>query len=289
MFVDTSLRIVALVAAILPPLILLAYFTVGVKQRLASEQIWEAFAVGSCIAIPLVLIVHLLGLGAFEESNWLYVSIWGAFGTAAIPEEMFKFIAVLGLMFRYGRSLGPKGLFCIAVAVSLGFACLENIFYVFDDDDDRFSPALVRSISAVPGHAFDGVVMGYCLVKARWGRHSVLWYPLALIGPILMHGAYDFFLLVPAAGAAAGEGGLNPYWSLIGFDVVVLAAGGLAYLCLASIGRIRPMEGTYDTLELPEGPLDRCVNGLVDWYGTWLAMSGVCLVGRQGRRQARAV
>ena len=45
-----------------------------------------------------------------------------------------------------------------AVTAALGFAVAENILYVMDGG---VGVALLRAAVAVPGHAFDGVFMGY--------------------------------------------------------------------------------------------------------------------------------
>ena len=82
-----------------------------------------------------------------------------------------------------------------AVAVSLGFAVWENIQYVFSYG---LSTALVRAVTAVPGHACFGVLMGawYGLAKRKqaqeWGNASFLARLLAVIIPTIVHGAYDF-------------------------------------------------------------------------------------------------
>ena len=44
-----------------------------------------------------------------------------------------------------------------AVFISLGFAAFENVLYTLDYG---FSTAVVRAFTAVPGHMFDGVLMG---------------------------------------------------------------------------------------------------------------------------------
>ena len=79
--------------------------------------------------------------------------------------------------------------------VSLGFALWENISYVLMYG---LSTALVRAVTAVPGHACFGVFMGvwYGLAKRLHGQGrdsaSKLCRVLALLLPALLHGCYDF-------------------------------------------------------------------------------------------------
>lgn len=82
-----------------------------------------------------------------------------------------------------------------AVFVSLGFALWENIGYVLRYG---FSTAMIRAVTAVPGHACFGVFMGawYGIAKKYefYGREELsrLYRFLAVLLPVLLHGTYDF-------------------------------------------------------------------------------------------------
>ena len=82
-----------------------------------------------------------------------------------------------------------------ATAVSLGFALWENISYVISYG---FGTAMVRAVTAVPGHACFGVFMGAFYGVAK--KHEANRDPvnakecriLSLLVPVLLHGAYDY-------------------------------------------------------------------------------------------------
>ena len=82
-----------------------------------------------------------------------------------------------------------------AVFVSLGFALWENISYVLHYG---FSAALVRMVTAIPGHSCFGVFMGvfYGLARRAENRgnpgESKLYRCLSLLVPLMIHGAYDY-------------------------------------------------------------------------------------------------
>ena len=82
-----------------------------------------------------------------------------------------------------------------AVAVSLGFALWENLSYVFEYG---FATALVRAVTAVPGHACFGVFMGcwYGMAKRAdnfgYPEKSIRYRVLCVLIPMLLHGMYDF-------------------------------------------------------------------------------------------------
>ena len=84
-----------------------------------------------------------------------------------------------------------------AVCVSLGFAALENIMYLFSNAESYLSVGIARAIFAVPGHFCFGILMGYYYSLAKF-------YPMApkknkaliLIAPIIAHGLFNSILFV---------------------------------------------------------------------------------------------
>ena len=82
-----------------------------------------------------------------------------------------------------------------AVVASLGFALWENISYTYKFG---FSTAIMRSVTAIPGHACFGVFMGifYGIAKKYDYRGnspaSFFFRLLAIAVPALIHGAYDY-------------------------------------------------------------------------------------------------
>lgn len=84
-----------------------------------------------------------------------------------------------------------------AVAVSLGFATLENLIYLIDSD---YSIAIVRGILSVPGHVIYAIFMGYYYGLAKYSESlGVPAYKKpnllkAYFIPVLLHGFYDFCL-----------------------------------------------------------------------------------------------
>ena len=113
----------------------------------------------------------------------------------AVSEEGFKYLLLRRATWRHGAFNCQFDGVVYAVFVSLGFALWENIGYVAIYG---FSTALVRAVTAVPGHACFGVFMGAWYGQAkrydlrgdeaasRRSRHKALWLPM------LLHGTYDF-------------------------------------------------------------------------------------------------
>jgi hypothetical protein len=120
---------------------------------------------------------------------------------AAIPEETIKFLVLLCLALKHVDVCRQQDILVLSLAVSLGFATLENFFFVISVGEWKITAAL-RAITSVPGHGIDGMAMGALLIAA-WSSGQTLWrFSYALIVPVILHAAYDFPLLALKADLA---------------------------------------------------------------------------------------
>lgn len=192
--------IIILLTALLPVAILVYYiYHKDKKSPEPTGQLIKAFLFGIlsvpvsfCMSIPL----GIIGLYPVEATSILG-SISTAFFGAAIPEEIAKFF-MLWLLLRKNPNFDEKmdGI-VYAVCVSLGFAALENIMYLFSNAETYLSVGIARALFAVPGHYCFGILMGYYYSLAKF-------YPkapkknkvLILLAPILVHGLYDSILFI---------------------------------------------------------------------------------------------
>ena len=191
---------IILSTALLPIAVLVFY--IYHKDKNAPEpvgQLLRAFFIG-VLAVPLSLCISTplesLGLYSMEPST-----ITGAIGTsflgAAIPEEIAKFF-LLWLVLRKNKYFDEKmdGI-VYAVCISLGFAALENIMYLFSNEEAYLSVGIARAIFAVPGHFCFGILMGYYYSLAKFYPKTPLKNKiLILVAPIVVHGLYDSILFV---------------------------------------------------------------------------------------------
>ena len=86
------------------------------------------------------------------------------------------------------------------IAASLGFAFWENLEYIYIYDEFDTKDALItvwgRAFTAVPSHAFDGVIMGFFIGKHYFRKNkSNINLVLALLVPVILHGFYDWVLM----------------------------------------------------------------------------------------------
>ena len=80
-----------------------------------------------------------------------------------------------------------------AVMVSMGFAALENVLYVFQYG---ISTGITRAFTAVPAHATFAILMGFFMGKAKFSKNRFVFNLMGLFCATLFHGAYDFFLFI---------------------------------------------------------------------------------------------
>lgn len=191
---------IILITALLPVAILIYY--IYKKDSQSPEpmgQLVKAFFYG-VLSVPLSLCISnpLQWMGFFvDEPYSFFECVNTAFLGAAIPEEIAKFI-MLWLVLRKNPYFDETmdGI-VYAVCVSLGFAALENIMYLFENVEDFLAVGLSRAIFAVPGHFCFGIIMGYFYSLAKFYPKSPRRNKtLILVAPILAHGIYDSILFV---------------------------------------------------------------------------------------------
>jgi RsiW-degrading membrane proteinase PrsW (M82 family) len=180
-----------LTAAIAPGLSLLVYFYL--KDRYETEPIHlvlKMFVLGLIIVVPSVVLQRAL-VQEFGEGTFI-----SAFFLSGGLEEFLKWFVLYHLIYRHASFDEPYDGIVYAVAVSLGYATLENVLYAFLNVSS-FSALLMRALLPVSGHALFGVVMGYYLGKAKFvpeKSYRYMWASLLL--PVFWHGTFDYILLV---------------------------------------------------------------------------------------------
>jgi len=119
---------------------------------------------------------------------------FSAFLEAGIPEEFSKFLIFMLFIWRDKNFDEYFDGIVYASFIGLGFACIENIEYVFSFG---FSTGVVRALISVPGHFLFGVVLGYFLSLAKFHSEKRGLYILTgLLLAMLAHGLFDWMLMI---------------------------------------------------------------------------------------------
>jgi len=151
---------------------------------------------GMLITFPIMQTATYSTLLLPLNSGRLGDAAFTAFVSSSLVEEAFKF-TVLFFLIWFNKNLNePLDGIVYAVFISLGFAGIENVLYVFNPELGGISTAVLRAVFSVPGHALFGVMMGYYFALAKFEPNKRAKHLFsAFIGAWLLHGAYNFILM----------------------------------------------------------------------------------------------
>jgi RsiW-degrading membrane proteinase PrsW (M82 family) len=187
---------ILLILSLAPVALLLWYFNRLDKNKEKKSFLWSIFLWGVLVTLFAggieVLLEYLFG-NLFPDP---FVKIFiFAFVFVAAVEEILKYIVVKRKAYPHPAFNEYYDGIIYAVVASLGFAALENIFYV---TDGGLSVGLIRAIVSVPAHALFGATMGYFMALAKFSGNKVQekkYLSKAVLYPVLLHGLYDFLLM----------------------------------------------------------------------------------------------
>lgn len=176
-----------------------------------------SFLLGMIGIFPAIIVQLLSGISLESLTNKSIPEFaFFAFFVVALSEEMSKYVIVRFFAYRRKSFDEPFDGIIYTVMVGMGFATLENIGYVYEHG---FSTGIVRMFLSVPAHATFAVLMGYHWGLAKFdianrSKHLLL----AIVLPVLFHGAFDFFLFT-------GNSLLHIAGALLSFYVAIRLSG----------------------------------------------------------------
>ena len=163
-------------------------------EREPLSLLLTSFFYGCISTVVTLSISYPVNLLILTKEDDVIQQFFNAFFKVALIEEFSKFIFVRFILFNNKNFNEPFDGIVYAVIVSMGFATVENILYVFQFG---FATGIMRLFTAVPAHAAFGILMGYFLGKAKFTHRKNLYLSLiALLIPTLFHGSYDYFWFI---------------------------------------------------------------------------------------------
>lgn len=173
----------------------------------------------------------LVHLGLIEgEGSFLYHAI-EAFLIVAVAEEGFKYYFLKKTTWNHPAFDYRFDAVVYAVFVSLGFATIENILYVWGSQIESgtgLQLSVYRGVLSVPAHCVFAVAMGIHYGAAKYAQGHEQFdleeagLRKAFLVPVLMHGFFDFALMMN-----------QPLYTGLFFVFVILAD----YRALKAVGR----------------------------------------------------
>ena len=184
-----------LLATILPSILIILFFVYSDKFKEPRGEIIKVFLYGILITIPAYFLNTYIG-DFFYANTRVSENLISSFLTAAPVEEGLKLSVLYYFVYKMKDFNEPMDGIVYGVTVSLGFATLENFYYVYLLADyfetTSMSLAILRSFSAVPAHAVFGVFMGYFFMKYVFIKKGDNLF-FAFVVPFVLHGCYNLF------------------------------------------------------------------------------------------------
>eukprot|EP00696_Hemimastix_kukwesjijk_P019482 gnl/Hemi2/8738_TR3026_c0_g1_i1.p1 gnl/Hemi2/8738_TR3026_c0_g1~~gnl/Hemi2/8738_TR3026_c0_g1_i1.p1 ORF type:complete len:351 (+),score=80.51 gnl/Hemi2/8738_TR3026_c0_g1_i1:97-1053(+) len=195
--------------AILPAFIIMYYmYYRDYSEMIDLELVIRGFLYGvlcvlPCAIVELLITYFVLGylkqdrFQAWEEIAVIVIFLQ-AFVVAAFCEEMMKYFIACCVENRR-EVFQAYGIIIYALAGALGAATLENVGYILsgDNNNTQLATAIVRGILAVPLHGTTGALIGTAIVRRAFLHEDLAFYH-AVAWPVVIHGSYDFLLLLVA-------------------------------------------------------------------------------------------
>ena len=125
--------------------------------------------------------------GSEKYSPWWHIPVYAFFGVA-LAEELCKFLFLKAFICDNREFSEPFDGLVYGGMVGCGFATVENLLYVIPLGQEV---GVFRMFTAVPGHVFEGMILGYFMGRAKFSLSSEndLMKGLGLV--VVLHGVYD--------------------------------------------------------------------------------------------------
>lgn len=222
------------IISFLPILLLGIYIYKKDSVKEPKSLLVGLFASGFLASILVVLVnlfIILLAPQFYLSDNYSSYSLPKLFLLlflqVAFVEEFIKWIMIRFIGYNHKDFDQIYDIIVYSVFVALGFAALENFFYVTSGD---ISLGVYRAILSVPGHVCFGVFMGYFLGLAKLNQKTNRFryfknMVLSILVPTIFHAIYNFCLMVD-----------NFYYLLIfaGFIIIIYISALKKINCLSS-------------------------------------------------------
>jgi RsiW-degrading membrane proteinase PrsW (M82 family) len=223
-----------LIAAVLPVAVLCYYIYKKDVNKEPTELLTKIFIFGFFSAIPVIIVELFLDLFFSTTQGDFLITFINTFISVALVEEGFKWLITKYIGYDNKAFDEVYDIIVYAVFASLGFACVENILYVFMNGYDN---AFMRAIISIPGHTCFAVLMGYFFAQAKIAslnrKNDVCFrnMVLSIIVPAIFHTLFDTFIF-----CAVAQNSLFYIWLFFIFDIIMVVN------CFKTVNRVSTIQ-----------------------------------------------
>lgn len=175
-------------AGVAPAFALMSFFYLKDQVTEPIHLIIRNIVYGAILVFPIMFMQYALQIEGIGNSDFVQ-----SFLIIALMEEFFKWFIFIYTIYHHTEFDAHYDGIVYAVAISLGFATVENLLYLLSNGIEY---AYWRALFPVSSHALFGVIMGYYFGKAKTKTANKKWnIGFALTIPFLLHGVYNYILL----------------------------------------------------------------------------------------------
>ena len=164
-------------------------------DREPKKLVIKSFFLGGLAVFPAYyfegVVEEFIGLQALEGEHspffWTKTLFYAFFGVA-LAEELCKFLFLKAFVFDEREFNEPFDGIIYGGMIGCGFATVENIMYVLPQGHEV---GILRMLTAVPGHAFFGIILGYFMGRAKFSINRARHLIHGLVAVVTLHGVYD--------------------------------------------------------------------------------------------------
>lgn len=231
--------IIYVIFGLLPSLTWLFYYLRKDLHPEPKKAIIRIFLWGAAITIPVffVQIGFNYLLGKTNTNPAVYAVIYW-FLVISLSEEFFKYLVVRIKIFNSPDLDEPLDIMLYMVVTALGFAAIENIFYLFSPIGNfsfynLISKTLlimfIRFVGATFLHTLCSAVIGYAMAISLCDeKNRFLKVVLGVAVAVLLHGLYDFSIMT-----------LGGYVQFLLPAIIILTLASLVFLGFERLKKIK--------------------------------------------------
>ncbi|WP_404452865.1 intramembrane metalloprotease PrsW [Virgibacillus necropolis] len=175
-------------AGVAPAFALMSFFYLKDRFTEPLHLIIRNFIYGAILVFPIMFMQYALQTEGIGNGDFVQ-----SFFVIAFMEEFFKWFIFIYTIYHHTAFDAHYDGIVYAVAISLGFATVENSLYLLSNGIEY---AFSRALFPVSSHALFGVIMGFYFGRAKMEpSHKKMNLTFALTIPFLLHGIYNYILI----------------------------------------------------------------------------------------------
>lgn len=177
---------------ILPSIVILYFFFTSDKYKEPIPSLIKCFLVGVFLTLPSYILTTSI-IKFFVQNTDIDVLYIFSFLGGALVEELLKFIGIFACLHLIKDFDEPIDGIIYGVCISIGFATLENFYYIYYLEYKDTASLILRSLGAIPLHALTGAVIGMYMVSFFYKSKQKFYTGFFIT--YLVHSFYNLLIL----------------------------------------------------------------------------------------------